>query len=1270
MAMWGWYFFAFVPPKLEYFLGLRYRTLAVAAGQFKSKVESLSAAEDTARQQTFGEAPYLEFLIPELRADPKPVTGLDLGSRRIAWEDVVGQAAAASQRDFDDLLLADAQGRILWQRERTSPRVGSLPELLEAPSGADGWSLSFQWSIQTTPLKVASGPRNMPETATSRIVNLDGTASLLIVQPMTFGDRFQKQDRRFFLAGLVSRSALRDEAMHIPTEWVVLAMLPFVLVFLALPLVKLATVTPRERYAFVDVVALGLATVVAAAIGGAFPFMSAPRASEDDDSLQSFAEAIRGNVKAEASLFLGLTDAIKAHRSEIGNLARCEVPIKDTTGRPTQALCDFWGIVPKIAGTSVVPGFSELDVVAWVDRNGQQIEKWTTKRQITALVPQNYQHFRDVLAHRTWTFDGETPDPFTIEPMRSPTTSEMAFVFAVPTDTADHPATPDQSAPPCTARTRNPCRPPDSVMLALNVKPQSLVDPLVPPGYGFAVLAADGRVLFHSRSELSLEENFLREIGDPGIVARTMRTGESASWTGDYHGRQHRFYAGPLGAFLNCPWHVVTFRELDSVLAFTAARQSGAVALFGLNVVALSILLGLGGLVQRIRGQRLMDSVMSASIQSRRPGVVLGSTICLAILAALAAGILAATYSAHPRYLTGVWLFFLILPMAAVLVVVCSRKLGATSSAHVVPSTDRQYGLLASEIFLVGLLVGALPAAGLSRIVHRVDEAQRTIQTLNQFQREARAREDRIRGAVFATRNYSEDTKHAILDMGFAAEAKTASFHPPVLYSYLHALHKIDAEPDPGQDSFEPYSPSLVERLLARMGGLTISSANESVRAEFSWISRRYRLNGADEGADYNAGAPSQLLSWPGLAGLLILTSVFAGVLWARERLSTRGAPRSGTLSLLDAVRTIEANGADPAVLLIGPPRAQRDSLVTSTIEDVTGHPPALRIQLLDAELAPAWVDQRLKEIETLKAAARSSSPTIWIHISNLEAQLVHMTSRTQVLRLIDKLLVRRDGDPRIALVVTSTIDPISHFSEVFVEERNEIYANMVPEVELNRSTLVLSRFRRCFLRLAGDTPWESWLRYKPCEWQATLRKETSCHPLLADIGPDLERAWAGRTEVRLEELRDAVGVRAEAAYQLLWTSCTRSEKLVLVHLAQEGLVNPKSRDTVDELLAKGLITPGPPPALFNFTVREFLKRIERADVLLEWERMEGSGLWVISGKLAASVLMIGGVFYLLTQGFAVQSVLPILSGSGFLGAPILKELVARIPSRSGARAT
>ena len=1264
-TMCGWYFFAYVPPKLQYFMGLRFRTLAVAARQVKGKVESLSAALKTALETRELRAnEYLRLLVPDLQDEATgPAEGLDFlrdnVRRRVAWGDIMSQAAAISRRDFDDLLLADSSGQVLWQREATSPRVGNLTELLEAPADTEGWfPLSFRWSVQTTPLKVSTA-RAMPLTATLKVVNLDGQSSLLLTQPVSLATTVTTRngaETRFFVAGLVSRSALQRQATHIPTEWVIRAVLPFVLLFLVLPFVKLATVTSKERFGFADVVLLALSTILIAAIGGAFPFM-ATASPGGDESLTRFAADIDEHLRRETVEFLDLTATItRAHSEEekVKNaLAECQASIKDGA-KPSAKVCDFWSALVTGHGPSAQDrvGASELDVIVWVDDRGWQDEKWTTKQQVTGRIFQaSYQHFRDIKAGQTWALKGTAGPRFTIEPLRSPTTSEMAFIFATPTGVSSRP------------------------LLALNLKPQSLVDVLVPPGYGFAILAQDGQVLFHSQADLSLEEHFPEEVGNPEEIAAAMRTSRTASWQGDYHGRPHRFYAKPVDNFLNCPWRIVTFREMEPVLAITVAQQTGALELFLVNLLVLGAFVAIGAAAWRARGLNLRDVLMSAAVRSKRPEAIHRSILLQLVVVGVALAVLASTYYAPQRWLDAVYFFFLVLPLVAV----CTVGLGrwtARSRGAAAPPAERRFWQLAVELCLLTLLIGALPAAGFARIVYRVDELQRTVQWLEESRQQSLAREARIRGRIMATPNYSDGAKQRILDVGgFAASRRPETERTGPLYSYQHVLRQIRFESHgAGKDPAPAVGHLAVENLLAALR-LPFSSSAPPVDWDLSASpAERYRASGPDApdqpgfAATYEAALDRDVRSSDTLAGLLIVAWSCGALSWARKRLSARVVSSAPSLTTL--VTDIESSRQNPAILVIGAPRLKKDLFVRDRIKSVTGQFPSRRILLLDAEITPVWLEREMLEVQRLSESRKSGDRPIWIHVSNLETQLVTSQSRAQVLRLLEQLMERMDDQPVKAVVVTSTIDPVSHFADVFQQERQEIYANAIPEVELNRSSLILSRFRRCYMPIGGESPWELWLRYDPLDWRRTLKRELGAYEPLASIRTELEELWYERSEVPMEELRQAVRTKAEAHYHLLWTSCTRSEKLVLIQLAQESVVNPKSRDTVEELMAKGLLVADPAPTLFNYTFRDFLRRIERSEVVQEWERGEGSGVWVISGRLLSSVLVVGGVFFLLTQGISVQSLLPILSGSGLLGVPLMKELVARMSSGgAGARA-
>src|SRR5215510_5364638 len=73
----GLYLFRYVPSKLQYFLGMRFRTLAVAAGQLKSKAESLSQALTSAKKvDATDRTEYLRILVPDLKGTD--VAGFEL----------------------------------------------------------------------------------------------------------------------------------------------------------------------------------------------------------------------------------------------------------------------------------------------------------------------------------------------------------------------------------------------------------------------------------------------------------------------------------------------------------------------------------------------------------------------------------------------------------------------------------------------------------------------------------------------------------------------------------------------------------------------------------------------------------------------------------------------------------------------------------------------------------------------------------------------------------------------------------------------------------------------------------------------------------------------------------------------------------------------------------------------------------------------------------------------------------------------------------------
>ena len=119
--------------------------------------------------------------------------------------------------------------------------------------------------------------------------------------------------------------------------------------------------------------------------------------------------------------------------------------------------------------------------------------------------------------------------------------------------------------------------------LVLNVRPQSVVDPIVPPGYGFAFLDESGRVLFHSQEGLSLAENFFEEVNNSGQVRDWTSAARKVTWSGDYHGRPHRLHVQPMTGFARSNWRVVTFQESEPALSAQLQQHKAIVRMLALN---------------------------------------------------------------------------------------------------------------------------------------------------------------------------------------------------------------------------------------------------------------------------------------------------------------------------------------------------------------------------------------------------------------------------------------------------------------------------------------------------------------------------------------------------------------------------------------------------------------------------------------------------------------------------------------------------------------
>src|SRR5262249_49137725 len=103
---------------------------------------------------------------------------------------------------------------------------------------------------------------------------------------------------------------------------------------------------------------------------------------------------------------------------------------------------------------------------------------------------------------------------------------------------------------------------------------------------------------------------------------------------------------------------------------------------------------------------------------------------------------------------------------------------------------------------------------------------------------------------------------------------------------------------------------------------------------------------------------------------------------------------------------------------------------------------------------------------------------------------------------------------------------------------------------------------------------------------------ESSAAPRLVTIGESVLRwAEAASGSIGAGDVRREFSLAAEPYYRALWQTRSLDEKVVLLHLAEEGVINPRSKPVAMQLVHAGLIVRDPNLRIMNETFRRFILR-------------------------------------------------------------------------------
>jgi hypothetical protein len=168
-----------------------------------------------------------------------------------------------------------------------------------------------------------------------------------------------------------------------------------------------------------------------------------------------------------------------------------------------------------------------------------------------------------------------------------------------------------------------------------------------------------------------------------------------------------------------------------------------------------------------------------------------------------------------------------------------------------------------------------------------------------------------------------------------------------------------------------------------------------------------------------------------------------------------------------------------------------------------------------------------------------------------------------------------------------------------------------------------------------------------------TLLEECGHHKRLNKIGRHI-MSRSDFFQMRDTEVIDMVREGAETYYAARWAILTEKERLVAAQLAKGAVVNPKSRQAVTRLFARGLINRNPELRLTSESFRRYINDTVSPELLSKWERAGIPSNWeMIRGPLIIALIIVA-LFLFWAQREFLGSTIAFISTVGVgLGAII-----------------
>jgi hypothetical protein len=358
--------------------------------------------------------------------------------------------------------------------------------------------------------------------------SISGTEYKMFLQPVGFGSSTE-----WVIAGLLSNERFQKEKNQLPTPAVLLLLVVVLIILVTFPLLKLYQMGNKDRLTVTDGVStIAISMLLVSLLFFMFLKYSVPLRPDDrNNSKEVLANGIIDAFKQETSKAYATLDSLDA-LLDPQKLLRHDI-------RKLHDRMEFAdkGKLPDSAKTKIsqlVSGKS-IKQVFWLDEKGKETINWT-KDSLNAPDGDfsSRQYFVSIKKGQGYLLNNDIDKPYYLGQVISWTSNDFISILSKKSVSSG------------------------AYLAAMSFDMRSLDTVMLPTGYQFAMIARDGKVLYHSEKSRNLNEVLLEEFSNSNDLRSCLEAQTGDDFRTRYFGKDYFITVKPVNGL---PYYLVIFAD-------------------------------------------------------------------------------------------------------------------------------------------------------------------------------------------------------------------------------------------------------------------------------------------------------------------------------------------------------------------------------------------------------------------------------------------------------------------------------------------------------------------------------------------------------------------------------------------------------------------------------------------------------------------------------------------------------------------------------------